>query len=126
MSTLNVANITDGVTSVGTEYVVNGSAKAWLKTNYSSGTPIIQSSLNISSIGDINTGQRGVNFTNAMAGGNDYAVSGAADLTSASARTNFTSYSLTASDFQARTYQIYTGDSWIDTGCHLTVDGDLA
>ena len=29
MSTLNVSNITDGTTTVGTSYVVNGSAKAY-------------------------------------------------------------------------------------------------
>ena len=126
MSEIRATTISDAAGTGPITLTGQSAAKAWLKTNYSSGTPIIQSSLNISSIGDINTGQRGVNFTNAMAGGNDYAVSGAADLTSASARTNFTSYSLTASAFQARTYEIYTGDSWIDTGCHLTVDGDLA
>jgi len=33
MSTLNVSNITDGTTTVGTNYVVNGSAKAWVNFN---------------------------------------------------------------------------------------------
>ena len=43
MSTLNVSNITDGTTTVGTSYVVNGSAKAWVSINHNSGTPSIQS-----------------------------------------------------------------------------------
>ena len=33
MSTLNVSNITDGTDTVGTSYVVNGSAKAWAAYN---------------------------------------------------------------------------------------------
>jgi len=33
MSTLNVSNITDGTDTVGTSYVVNGSAKAWVNFN---------------------------------------------------------------------------------------------
>ena len=41
MSTLNVSNITDGTTTVGTSYVVNGSAKAWVTFN-GTGTVAIQ------------------------------------------------------------------------------------
>jgi len=126
MSTLNVSNISDGTTTVGTSYVVNGSAKAWLKSGYSSGTPTIQNSLNISSIGDTGIGRRDVNFTNSMAGSNEYAVSGASDSTNSTARNNFTSNALTANDFEARTYNVYSPDAWADTGCHLSVFGDLA
>lgn len=101
----------------------SGSAKAWLKSDYSSGTPTIQNSLNISSIGDTAVGKRLTTFTNSMAGANDYAVSGAADT---KARVNYTSDDMTATNFEAKTYGIYSPDNFEDIACHLTVDGDLA
>ena len=64
MSTLNVANITDGTTTVGTEYVVNGSAKAWVL--YDGTTSTIDKSLNIASMTDNGTGQHDGNFTSNM------------------------------------------------------------
>jgi hypothetical protein len=51
MSTLEVSNITDGTTTVGTSYVVNGSAKAWTNAQQS-GTQSHRLSLNFSSITD--------------------------------------------------------------------------
>ena len=61
MSTLNVSNITDGTTTVGTSYVVNGSAKAWAMFNF--GT-VIQDSVNVSSLTDNATGKSSLNFSN--------------------------------------------------------------
>jgi hypothetical protein len=123
MSTLNVANITDGTDTVETGYVVNGSAKAWLRSDYSSGTPTIPNSLNISSILDVGTGVRGINLTNSMAGSDEYAVSGSADT---SARANFTTTDFTAAYFNARTYYVTSPLEFADQGCHLSVHGDLA
>lgn len=54
MSTLNVANITDGSTTVATEYVVNGSAKAWGVCD-ASGVAINTGTFNVSSITDNGT-----------------------------------------------------------------------
>ena len=79
MSTIDVANITDGTDTVATSYVVNGSAKAWVKLdqdNAGSGTPLINSSLNASSLTDVSLGITEVNLTNAM-DADDYPVSGA-------------------------------------------------
>ena len=67
MSTLNVANVTDGTTSVPTGYVVNGSAKAWV--NHSS-TPSIVGSYNVSSLSDNGAGNFDINLTNAMSSTN--------------------------------------------------------
>ena len=79
MSTLNVANITDGTDTVETGYVVNGSAKAWIKFN---GIVIIlYDSLNVSSITDNGSGHYTVNLTNNMADGN-YVLGGSAGQTS--------------------------------------------
>ena len=73
MSTLNVSNITDGTTTVGTSYVVNGSAKAWVNFN-GQGTIAIRESLNVSSLTDRGTGQYTVNFSSAFADANYSAV----------------------------------------------------
>ncbi len=65
MSTLNVANVTDGTTSVPTGYVVNGSAKAWV--NYTGvSTTSINDSLNVSSLTDLGGGRTTVTFSNSF------------------------------------------------------------
>ena len=66
MSTLNVSNLSDGSTSVGTSYVVNGSAKAWVSVNQQ-GTMTVLDSQNVASIVDHGTGATEVNFSNSMA-----------------------------------------------------------
>ena len=66
MSTLNVANISDGTNSVPTGYAVNGSAKAWL---YRSSGGLVES-FNVSSNVDNNTGNYSYNLTSAMASAN--------------------------------------------------------
>ena len=65
MSTLNVANITDGTDTVATGYVVNGSAKAWANWG-ADGSTTVRESLNLSSITDVSTGTFTLNYTNAF------------------------------------------------------------
>ena len=50
--------------SVDTQYVVNGSAKAWL--NYQQNTPAVRDSLNVSGVTDTATGRYAVAYTNSM------------------------------------------------------------
>ena len=69
MSTLNVSNITDGTTTVGTSYVVNGSAKAWVNFN-GTGTIAARDSFNLSSLTDNGTGDYTHNFSSAMTNSN--------------------------------------------------------
>ena len=69
MSTINVSNITDGTATVGTSYVVNGSAKAWANAN-GTGTIALRDSQNVSSITDEGTGDITHTFTSAMANTN--------------------------------------------------------
>jgi len=69
MSNLVVSNISDGTTSVGTGYVVNGSAKAWVNFT-GTGTVAIDDSLNTSSITDNSTGRYEANPTNNFANAN--------------------------------------------------------
>ena len=66
MSTLEVSNLNDGTTTVGTTFITNGSAKAWV--NYNGTTNAIRSSLNTSSMTDNATGDFTQNFTSSFDG----------------------------------------------------------
>lgn len=81
MSTLNVSNITDGTTTVGTSYVVNGSAKAWVNFNGTGTVAIRDSNGNVSSITDNATGDFSANLTNAFGSTNYVGYSGNGDGT---------------------------------------------
>ena len=65
MSTIDVANLTDGTDTVATGYVINGSAKAWVDWD-GTGTIYIRDSMNVSSVTDNGVGQFTANFTNNM------------------------------------------------------------
>jgi tRNA C32,U32 (ribose-2'-O)-methylase TrmJ len=64
MSTLNVANISDGTDTVETGYVVNGSAKAWV---HASNAAAILDSLNVASGLDNGVGNYTYTYTTAQA-----------------------------------------------------------
>mgnify|MGYP001584801613 FL=1 len=128
MSEIRANTISDSAGTGPIELTKQSAAKAWLRSEYSGGTPQIQNSLNISSLGDTGTGNQTVNFTNNMAGASEYAAAGAADNSGSgvTARVNYSNQSITASNFLAITYNIYSSDGFVDTGMHITVDGDLA
>jgi len=63
MSTLNVANVTDGTDTVATGYVVNGSVKSFVTYNFSNG---ISESFNTSSVTDVSDGVGRQAYTSAM------------------------------------------------------------
>ena len=79
MSTLNVSNITDGTTTVGTSIVVNGAAKAWCCWNggsvETSTSPSIRDSLGISSLTDNGSGDYTFAYTNNFGSAN-YQIGG--------------------------------------------------
>ncbi len=75
MSTINVSNITDGTTTVGTSYVVNGSAKAW---SWHSHDGTDYNSFNVSSVTDVSTGLTRLAWTNSFSS-ISYACTGAHD-----------------------------------------------
>ena len=64
MSTLNVANISDGTDTVETGYVVNGSAKSYA---YANASATVLRSLNVSSGLDNGVGEYTYSYTTAMA-----------------------------------------------------------
>lgn len=122
MSTLNVANITDGTTTLSTSYVVNGSAKAYITYGPAGG---ILDSFNISSVTDDNATTVGKyihNLTSAMSQ-NTYSVNvngygTATDVWQTVATvvtTSFTTYGWDA-----------TTPSRVDIGLSATAHGDLA
>tara|TARA_Y100000385_G_scaffold280831_1_gene332609 strand:- start:92 stop:475 length:384 start_codon:yes stop_codon:yes gene_type:complete len=83
MSTLNVANITDGTDTVPTGYAINGSAKAWVNTRPVSGTPPLTDGFNVSSITDRGIGTYDFNIISAMNNAN-FSVSITTQYTTAS------------------------------------------
>ena len=131
MSTLNVSNITDGTTTVGTSYVVNGSAKAWAYINHPSA--VYRESFNTSSFTDSGTGKGLINLTNSMATVN-YSVTTAANSVSSgvayvSAIMDYTYYvSRSASSFPfSSTIAYESSSSFYDMVYgHFAFQGDLA
>ena len=134
MSTLNVANITDGTTTVGTSYVVNGSAKAWCNFD-GTNTITTRDSFNVASLTDQGAGAYDINFTNNMVN-DDFTTSGSTNASSSTA--NFSSNNFaamgngyppmtgqTTSNTSAGSYVAGTG--YVDAAlCYVIVHGDLA
>jgi len=81
MSNLVVSNISDGTTSVGTGYVVNGSSKVWCCWN-GTGTAAVRDSHNISSLTDNGTGDYTFAYTNNFSSSN-YTIAGCFAFSSA-------------------------------------------
>jgi hypothetical protein len=76
MSNLVVSNISDGTTSVGTGFVVNGSAKAWVNFSSTPSPTVIRDSFSVSSITDTGSGNTTVTISSAMSTTSDYATVG--------------------------------------------------
>jgi hypothetical protein len=119
MSTLNVANISDGTDTVETGYVVNGSAKAWVNFD-GTGTVAVRDSLNVASVVDNGTGSYATNLSTSM--GNSL---GALMLGSGDARGNIYALVVSASQITQATYS--DAGSLTDYAVvHTAINGDLA
>jgi hypothetical protein len=122
MSTLNVSNITDGTTTVGTSYVVNGSAKAFGMYQMS-GTATLYESLNISSLTDSGLGYATLTLSNAMA-------TAGCSITAANGVGSGQYLCSNVGQSSASAYIHLTQDpatnTWYDTSMHSSVHGDLA
>jgi hypothetical protein len=119
MSTLNVANITDGTDTVATGYVVNGSAKAWVR--YYQVTPSISQSFNVASVTDVGTGQSTVNFTSGLDG---YEYPAPTNQSFSSSELGVWSWNNGATTTKVRTRSNATTD--VDRAYNLAQFGDLA
>lgn len=121
MSTLNVSNITDGTDTVGTSYVVNGSAKAWARYDGASNSV---SSFNVSSLVDDGTaGNTTVSFTNNMAN-DDYLGVASANQDTGDIGDRFAA----VSNFYVGSVDSFSfdGTARTDVMTSLLVNGDLA
>ncbi len=118
--------ITGTAKSLDTDYVVNGSAKAWFDIN-SVGTAL-DDSFNISSLDDDGVGDRGLNYTNSFSTVNAAISLGNEDNTSAGViSSDITTGSRTTGGFGIEAY--YTSSNarvLYDTSSSGTVNGDLA
>ena len=69
--TLTISTLSDGTNSTSSTNCIQGSAKAWVNFNASSGTSaVIRTSYNVSSVTYNATGDYTINFTNAFADAN--------------------------------------------------------
>jgi hypothetical protein len=109
--------------SLDTQYVVNGSAKAWAKVTQDT-THTNNSSFNISSIVDGGTGETDLLFTSNMSDA-DFVV-GKAEYTSNNRRSIVETPSTSQSTIQ--TFQVSTNSTASDatSGVAQTIMGDLA
>ena len=121
MSTLNVSNISDGTTTVGTSYVVNGSAKAWVNFN-GTGTIAARDSFNVASLTDNGTGNYTINLSNAFSSANYASV--ASGNNSLSLQHPFQAQNNSASSCQIGSYNLSTFADMANI--HVTMNGDLA
>ena len=124
MSTLNVSNISDGTDTVGTGYVVNGSAKAWV--NFNAGADVHDGqSFNVSSFTDVGTGNAQINLINASASVYSPILACAGSSASRNTQTENPPLS-TASTIEVRTLATATG-TLADAGSNMiAMMGDLA
>ena len=121
MSTLNVANITDGTDTVGTSYVLNGSAKVWCALNDNN---VLAQSFNISSITDVSAGIVQYAYSSSMAGAINAITVGGNDNNYGN-RSCFVKGNTTASG--TRTVFIEGNATTVeDDWVNITVHGDLA
>lgn len=121
MSTLNVSNITDGTTTVGTSYVVNGSARMWI--NMSAGTTI-RDSFGASSLVDNGTGDYHYNFVNSM--NNDDFASTTSAFRDNNTYTGIYFGDNTVSQTKTRHYTRGSSTSADTDSVYVVVHGDLA
>ena len=115
--------------SIDTQYVVNGSAKAWVNFN-GFGTIATRDSFNVSSLNDDGVGKYDVVMTNSMTN-NDYAVSvgGAYNTGDTEGSTSPTGRrtDLTTSVFGIRSNSLQSSSSFTDSSFLFgTAHGDLA
>ena len=102
--------------SLATNFVVNGSAKAWAECN-SAGTSILDS-FNVASLTDTGTGIQTCTYTNALASG-DYACV----TTGGTVGSNNTFSATTASNWIVYSFN---GSSYSDMAMGTIAAGDLA
>lgn len=109
--------------SIATNYVVNGSAKAWVNID-GTGTTEIRDSLNVSGVVDNGTGQSTITYSNSLSNQN-YSVTSACQLVGTSTVEIATS-TVSASQTKIVTIQRNTGATSDHEEGFIHAMGDLA
>ena len=123
--TIEAADFSDGTLTVGTEFVTNGSAKAWVNFN-GTGAIAIQDSLNVSSLTDNAAGNYTSTFTNALSTDN-YSVSFYANFNAGWGNTCYEAARSTTSHQDIVVNNQIAGTGSDDASeCNLMLLGDLA
>lgn len=119
MSTLRLTTISNqsGSSSVPSDTVINGSAKAWVNFN-GTGVVAIRASFNVSSITDNGTGNYTVNFTTALADANYAATVGGCYLDNNTIERNF---GPTTESFTTSSVKILSADMTAGGGLDVAV-----
>lgn len=100
--------------TVGTQYVVNGSAKAWARFDTIS-TTVLNDGFNVSTLTDLGTGNTQINLTNSMASTN-YAVLGLCQYQNNTGQTIMEG----PSDIATGSYEV-----WVKTNANGAYDADF-
>ena len=106
--------------SVTTDYVVNGSAKAWVNLD-GTGTATIRGSLNLSGLVDDGVGEYTINFSNNMGNAN-YSVSGSAKNTVNALIASNNAFTSSNAEISSNTTTAFGDNSQLCASLH----GDLA
>ena len=109
--------------SIATNYVVNGSAKAWVNID-GTGTTQIRDSLNVSGVVDNGTGQSTITYSNSLSNQN-YSVTSACQLVSTST-VEIATLTVSASQTKIITLQRNTGALSDHEEGFIHTMGDLA
>ena len=119
--------ITGTAKSVDTDYVVNGSAKAWINFDGTASGAAARGSFNLASMTDSGTGLYVCNLTNAFANTNDCAAtSSASAATTGSDNRNISTTITSASAIDSRVSNAASG-AVLDTAInYVSAHGDLA
>ena len=119
--------ITGTAKSVDTDYVVNGSAKAWINFDGTASGAAARGSFNLASMTDSSTGIYVCNLTNAFANTNDCAATSSASAsTSGSDNRNISTTITSASAIDSRVSNAASG-AVLDTSInYVSAFGDLA
>ena len=110
--------------SLDTKFVVEGSAKAWV--NYNQATPIVNSSLNNSSVTDSSAGRFNVNFTSVFSGANEYNWSGMSQSGSGTAYNSTIQMDGTPTTAFGSYETVFNNNTFSDLSNGVTIHGDLA
>ena len=101
-------------------------AKAWLRYDAVSGTPVVDDSFNMSILTDHAVGKHTASITSAMANGN-YAFSCGASNEGSDARHMFNNNDAPATtSFRWKTESISSSSATDGQNCSVTINGDLA